>query len=248
MVVDASGKVGAGRATRRVAGRRHAHRTSAVGCSDFTARWTRSARSSGRCSRLAGYDLFDHRIGPVLYLAVIPACAERAADRHGYRNDSRESPRCDPDRTILGTVPKAVSTVLGRRVIHGRVSIANFPDAPLWLRLKQTSSRSSVSSWPTSAATWSTRWRTRLECSRPFRSDRGERAGLEFFAVGYLGLGITTQHATAWGLIVEYGLFTAWLRRRREGLDLNAGRGRAAAQRPGRLPGSERVRDAGRCG
>jgi MFS family permease len=33
--------------------------------------------------------------------------------------------------------------------------------------------------------------------------------GLVFFAVGYLGLGITTNTATAWGLIVVYGLFTA---------------------------------------
>jgi MFS family permease len=33
--------------------------------------------------------------------------------------------------------------------------------------------------------------------------------GLAFFAIGYLGLGITTNTATAWGLIVVYGLFTA---------------------------------------
>jgi MFS family permease len=33
--------------------------------------------------------------------------------------------------------------------------------------------------------------------------------GLVFFAVGYLGLGITTNVAAAWGLIVVYGLFTA---------------------------------------
>lgn len=30
-----------------------------------------------------------------------------------------------------------------------------------------------------------------------------------FFAVGYLGLGITTDTATAWALIAAYGLFTA---------------------------------------
>lgn len=33
--------------------------------------------------------------------------------------------------------------------------------------------------------------------------------GLVFFAVGYLGLGITTDTATAWALIAAYGLFTA---------------------------------------
>ena len=33
--------------------------------------------------------------------------------------------------------------------------------------------------------------------------------GLVFFAIGYLGLGITTNVATAWALIAAYGLFTA---------------------------------------
>ena len=33
--------------------------------------------------------------------------------------------------------------------------------------------------------------------------------GLVFFAVGYLGLGITTNPVAAWGLIAVYGIFTA---------------------------------------
>ena len=33
--------------------------------------------------------------------------------------------------------------------------------------------------------------------------------GLVFFAIGYLGLGLTTNHAAAWVLIGVYGVFTA---------------------------------------
>jgi MFS family permease len=33
--------------------------------------------------------------------------------------------------------------------------------------------------------------------------------GLVFFAIGYLGLGLTTNHAAAWVLIGVYGMFTA---------------------------------------
>jgi MFS family permease len=90
-------------------------------------------------------------------------------------------------------------------------SIANFPDALLLLRLKQIGFSVvgvilayvgynmvyALASFPAGVL-----------------ADRFGRpgvygVGLVFFAVGYLGLGITTNAATAWGLIVVYGLFTA---------------------------------------
>ena len=90
-------------------------------------------------------------------------------------------------------------------------SVANFPDALLLLRLKQIgfsvvgvilayvgyNAVYALASFPAGVL-----------------ADRFGRpvvygAGLMFFAVGYLGLGITTNVTAAWGLIVVYGLFTA---------------------------------------
>jgi len=90
-------------------------------------------------------------------------------------------------------------------------SVANFPDALLLLRLKQIGFSVvgvilayvgynlvyALASFPAGVL-----------------ADRFGRpavygVGLAFFAVGYLGLGITTNTATAWALIVVYGLFTA---------------------------------------
>jgi MFS family permease len=90
-------------------------------------------------------------------------------------------------------------------------SVANFPDALLLLRLKQIgfsvvgvilayvgyNAVYAVASFPAGVL-----------------ADRFGRSvvygvGLVFFAVGYFGLGITTNAVTAWGLIVVYGLFTA---------------------------------------
>ncbi len=90
-------------------------------------------------------------------------------------------------------------------------SVVNFPDALLLLRLKQIgfsvvgvilayvgyNAVYAVTSFP--AGVLADRF------GRPVTYG----VGLVFFAVGYLGLGITTDTAVAWGLIVVYGLFTA---------------------------------------
>ena len=90
-------------------------------------------------------------------------------------------------------------------------TFANFPDALLLLRLKQIGfsvvgvilayvSYNVVCALASFPAGFSpTDW-VGLSCTG---------LGLVFFAIGYLGLGIATNTATAWGLIVVYGLFTA---------------------------------------
>jgi MFS family permease len=157
---------------------------------------------------LAGYELFHHRIGPVLYLAVIPAVLSVVLIAW-----VRERPH---------DVPRAATSLLaGARRLPRRYwqvvaflvmfSIANFPDALLLLRLKQIGFSVvgvilayvgynvvyALASFPAGVL-----------------ADRFGRPmvygiGLAFFAFGYLGLGITTNTAAAWALIVVYGLFTA---------------------------------------
>ena len=193
---------------------------------------------------LAGYELFHHRIGPVLYLAVIPAVLSVLLIAW-VRERPPDAPRAAPSSMLAGArrLPRRYWQVVAFLVMF---SIANFPDALLLLRLKQIGFSVvgvilayvgynvvyALASFPAGVL-----------------ADRLGRSvvygiGLAFFAFGYLGLGITTNMAAAWGLIVVYGLFTACYDGVREGLDLNACRGGAAVWRPGRLLG---IRAGSRC-
>ncbi len=158
---------------------------------------------------LAGYELFDHRIGPVLYLAVIPAVLSVLLV-FWVRERPRKAPHGSRSSMLTGTrrLPRRYWEVVSFLVVF---SVANFPDALLLLRLKLIGFSVvgvilayvgynmvyALASFPAGAL-----------------ADRFGRAvvygvGLAFFALGYLGLGITTNVATAWGLIAVYGLFTA---------------------------------------
>src|SRR5271165_2760625 len=120
---------------------------------------------------LAGYELFDHRIGTVLYLAVIPAVLSVLLIAWVRERPREMSPAGRPSmwagvRRLPGRYWRVVAFLVA-------FSAANFPDALLLLRLKE----------------------------------------IGFSVVGvilaYLGLGITTDTASAWGLIAVYGVFTA---------------------------------------
>jgi MFS family permease len=158
---------------------------------------------------LAGYELFHHRIGPVLYLAVIPAVLSVLLIAW-VRERPPDAPRAAPSSMLAGArrLPRRYWQVVAFLVMF---SIANFPDALLLLRLKQIGFSVvgvilayvgynvvyALASFPAGVL-----------------ADRLGRSvvygiGLAFFAFGYLGLGITTNTAAAWGLIVVYGLFTA---------------------------------------
>ncbi len=158
---------------------------------------------------LAGYELFHHRIGPVLYLAVIPAVLSVLLIAW-VRERPPDAPRGAPSSMQAGArrLPRRYWQVVAFLVMF---SIANFPDALLLLRLKQIGFSVvgvilayvgynvvyALASFPAGVL-----------------ADRLGRSvvygiGLAFFAFGYLGLGITTNTAAAWGLIVVYGLFTA---------------------------------------
>jgi MFS family permease len=156
---------------------------------------------------LAGYELLDHQIAPLLWVAVVPAVLSVALVFL-----SREVRRVEPaQRTAIFArvkdLPRRYWRVTTLLVAFGMV---NFPDALLLLRLNEIGFSVvevilayvgynlvyALSSYPAGVL-----------------ADRMPRPavfgiGLVFFAVGYIGLGLTTDTVTAWILIAVYGLFT----------------------------------------
>ncbi len=157
---------------------------------------------------LAGYELLDHQIAPLLWVAVVPAVLSVALV-FMVREKRTVSPAA-PRRPVFGQVrelPRRYWRVTAVVVAFGFV---NFPDALLLLRLNEIgfsvvgvilayvgyNAVYALSSYPAGLV-----------------ADRiGKPAvfgiGLVFFAVGYIGLGMTTDALTAWVLIGVYGLFT----------------------------------------
>jgi MFS family permease len=155
---------------------------------------------------LAGYELLDHQIAPLLWVAVVPAVLSVALVFL-----VRETRRIQPARKKIFA---AVGELPGR---YWRVTIAlvafgvvNFPDALLLLRLNEIgfSVVEVILAYVTYNAVYAV-------SSYPagLLADRIPRPavfgiGLVFFAIGYVGLGLTTDAVVAWLLIGLYGLFT----------------------------------------
>lgn len=158
---------------------------------------------------LAGYELLDHRIAPLLYVAIVPAVGSvlllvlvREKARSG------PPPPRQPMLTGFRDLPRRFWKVTAVVVGFGLV---NFPDALLLLRLNEIGFGVvevilayvtynlvyAVGSFPAGVLA------DRMPRSAVFG------IGLMFFAVGYLGLGLTTNHVAAWMCIGAYGLFAA---------------------------------------
>jgi MFS family permease len=157
---------------------------------------------------LAGYELLDHQIAPLLWVAVVPAVLSVALV-FLVRERRRVLPS-GPRRPVfsrVGELPRRYWRVTALLVAFG---VVNFPDALLLLRLNEIgfsvvevilayvgyNAVYAVSSYPAGLL-----------------ADRIPRPavfgiGLVFFAVGYTGLGLTDDTVTAWLLIGVYGLFT----------------------------------------
>jgi MFS family permease len=158
---------------------------------------------------LAGYEVFHHQIGPVLYLAVIPALLSVLLIAW-VRERPRDTPYVARSPMLAGTrlLPRAYWRVVSFLAVF---SLVNFPDALLLLRLKQIgfSVIGVILAYVGYNVVYAlTSFPAGLLADR-FGRPVTYGVGLVFFAVGYLGLGITTNAAAAWGLIVVYGLFTA---------------------------------------
>ena len=158
---------------------------------------------------LAGYELLDHRIPPLLYIAIGPAVLSVLLVGL-VKEQRRVGPRPDRQPIFAGLrdLPRRFWRVTAVLVGFG---IVNFPDALLLLRLNEIGFGVAavilayvgynlvyaLASFPAGVLA------DRLPRSAVFGF------GLAFFAVGYIGLGLTTNTVAAWLLIGMYGLFTA---------------------------------------
>ena len=157
---------------------------------------------------LAGYELFDHQIPPLLWVAVVPAVLSVALV-FLVRETRRVLPRAER-RAVFARVndlPAPYWRVTTALVLFGLV---NFPDALLLLRLNEIgfSVVEVILAYVTYNAVYAV-----VSYPAGLLADRIPRpavfgVGLVFFAIGYTGLGLTTDTATAWLLIGVYGLFT----------------------------------------
>lgn len=158
---------------------------------------------------LLGYELLDHRIPPLLYVAIVPAVGSvlllalvRERPRFGPRPARR--PLLAGMRDLPGRFWRVTAFVVG-------FGLVNFPDALLLLRLNEIGF--GVVAVILAYVTYNLVYALG-SFPAGMLADRLPRSavfglGLVFFAIGYLGLGLTTDHGTAWLLIGAYGLFAA---------------------------------------
>ena len=157
---------------------------------------------------LAGYELFDHQIPPLLWVAVVPAVLSVALV-FLVRETRRVLPRAERRAVFarVGELPGRYWRVTTALILFGLV---NFPDALLLLRLNEIgfSVVEVILAYVTYNAVYAV-----VSYPAGLLADRIPRpavfgVGLVFFAIGYTGLGLTTDTVTAWLLIGVYGLFT----------------------------------------
>lgn len=159
---------------------------------------------------LIGYVLLDHQIRPLLVLAVLPAILSVLLVA-AVREQPRE-PIIGPAVNVFRgarELPRSYWHVVAILIIF---SLANFPDALLLLRLHDIGF--SVPALFLAYVGYNLAYAT---ASYPagLLADRLPRQrvfgiGLIFFAVGYLGLGLTHSHLLAWLVLALYGLFSAF--------------------------------------
>ncbi len=165
------------------------------------------------------YELLDHQVRPLLIIAVIPAVLSVLLIR-AVHEDHRPPPPTPPgDRPARRRTPRgpiARPTALPHRLRSliatlGVFGLVNFPDALLLLRASQLGL--SLGGVITAYILYNTVYAL---AAYPLGaiSDRVPRhlvfaAGLAFFAVGYLGLGLVNTPGWVFLLLPLYGFFAA---------------------------------------
>lgn len=158
---------------------------------------------------LAGYELLDHEIVPLLYIAIVPAVLSVALVAM-VRERRRPVERAHRPRvaTSLRELPGRYWRAIGLLAAFG---VVNFPDALILLRLKEIGF--SVAEVILAYVGYNMVYAL---ASYPAGSlaDRIPKPtvfgiGMAFFAAGYIGLGLTTDKVAAWLILGLYGLFTA---------------------------------------
>ncbi len=164
---------------------------------------------------LVGYQLFDHQIQPLLWVAVVPAVLSFALVF--VLREPKVEPVVEP--VVEGRAPARVAKPplppLGRdfwRVagILGLFSLVNFPDALLLLRLSDIGF--SVPEVILAYVSFNVVYAS-LSFPAGVVADRLTpqhvfAVGLLVFAVAYAGLGLTEDHLTAWLLMAGYGAYS----------------------------------------
>ena len=156
---------------------------------------------------LVGYELLDHQIAPLLWVAVVPAVLSVALVFLAR----------EPRRIVTAVRAGMFARVRDLPGGYWRVTallvafgVVNFPDALLLLRLHEIgfSVAEVILAYVGYNAVYAlTSYPAGLLADRIPRS-AVFGIGLVFFAVGYGGLGLTDDHLTSWLLIGVYGLFT----------------------------------------
>ena len=158
---------------------------------------------------LAAYELLDHRIKPLLFVAIAPAVLSVlliALVREKPRTGER--PQRQPIMSGIRNLPRRFWRVTAVVVAFGLV---NFPDALLLLRLNEIGF--GVVAVILAYVTYNLVYALG-SFPAGVLADRLPRpavfgVGLAFFAIGYIGLGLTHNHTLAWVFIGVYGIFTA---------------------------------------
>lgn len=161
---------------------------------------------------LAGYELLDHELRPLLWVAVVPAVASvllvallrEAPKRDGAVEARSERTPATGERVVLGAPFWRVVGVLGL------FSLVNFPDALLLLRLHEIGF--GVAEVILAYVGYNLVY-TALSYPAGVVADRLSprtvvAVGLLVFATAYFGLGLTENHLAAWLLIGGYGAYT----------------------------------------
>jgi MFS family permease len=157
---------------------------------------------------LVGYELLDHQIPPLLWVAVVPAVLSVALVF--FVRETRQALPPAARRALFARVRDLPRRYWRVATVLVAFALVNFPDALLLLRLNEIgfSVVEVILAYVTYNAVYAV-------SSYPagLLADRIPRPavfgiGLVFFAIGYTGLGLTTDAVAAWLLIGVYGLFT----------------------------------------
>ncbi len=158
---------------------------------------------------LVGYELLDQQIAPLLYIAIIPAVLSVVLILM-VRERPRQLPG-GPRRPVLSGMRELPRRYWRVTTVVVGFGLVNFPDALLLLRLNEIGF--GVVEVILAYVTYNLVYAL-ASFPAGLLADRVPRSavfgiGLVFFAVGYIGLGLTTDPVLAWVLIGFYGLFTA---------------------------------------
>ncbi|MCG7607686.1 MULTISPECIES: MFS transporter [Mycobacterium] len=157
---------------------------------------------------LAGYELLDHQIAPLLWVAVVPAVLSvllvfLVSEGRKAQPRKQRQPVFSRVRDLPGRYWRVTAVLVA-------FGLVNFPDALLLLRLNEIgfSVVEVILAYVTYNAVYAV-----SSFPAGLLADRIGRLpvfgiGLVFFAIGYAGLGLTTDPLLAWLLIGSYGLFT----------------------------------------